>query len=238
MNPTRIAVVAFAALTGCASATRLPEADRLSLPKAFEGKLYYLRSSLNVMPFFADDSKRLVSPLPADSILLLQDSQGAPISPGAVESVLPMGSKVRVEKVELPTGLVVARRPLYTPRESPWVYLSLAGKPHGRPFVAVLRPGIASREEMLAALKDILSEDEPSLWLKNVAPEIRRAIEEKRLVAGMDADCVALAWGRPERIRHEVEAGVRVETWTWQLGKRTATLRDGKLSAATPTMTP
>ncbi|MBI5542973.1 MAG: hypothetical protein HY901_03735 [Deltaproteobacteria bacterium] len=225
---------ALAPLVGCAAASPLPDPDRHALLRSFEGKVLFLRTSLNVLPFFADDTRHLASPLHADSIHLLDDTKGVPIMPGAVVQVIPLGTKVRIEKVEFPTGLVVSRRPLYTPRDNPWVYLALPGFPRGRPFVVVLRQGMTTGDDYRAALNDLFSDDEPSLWMRNVSAEIRRAIEEKRLVAGMDAEQVMLSWGRPEHIRQTLEAGVRLETWTWPLKKRTATLRDGKLAAAAP----
>lgn len=240
MSPKRSSLALAPALAlllgGCASAQLLPEQDRAALAKQWEGRILYCRSSLNVLPFYADTTRRLVSPLPADSIHLLDDTQGAPILPGAVEQVLPLGTKVRLERIEYPTGLVRTRRPLYTPRDNTWVYLSLAGQPRGRPLVAVLRYKVSGREDFSAALTDLFSEDEPSLWLKNVPQDIRAAIEEKRLVSGMDTDAVALSWGRPELITQEVEGGVRLETWTWPLKKRTARFRDGKLASATPAL--
>lgn len=237
MLRTRLAALALAAalpLAGCASAPLLPENDRLALDREWENKVLYLRASLNVTPFFSDASKRLASPLHADSILLLVDTKGAPISPGEVESVVPMGTKVRIEKIEHPTGLTVTRRPLYTPRNNPWVWLALPGVARGRPYIVVLRHGMLTREDFRAALGDLFSEDEPSIWLKGATPEERQAVEEKRLVAGMGADLVVLSWGRPEKIQQDLDGGVKVETWTWPLGKRSATFRDGKLTAAVP----
>jgi hypothetical protein len=106
-----------------------------------------------------------------------------------------------------------------------------------------------TREEVLAALGDLFSEEEPSVWLKNVGPETRKAIEEKRVLAGMDRDQVALAWGRPERIRQDFEEVALEEArangevraprdWTWPLGERTATFQEGRLAAATPPLEP
>jgi hypothetical protein len=233
----RATLAALWALAGCAGAP-LPDADRPSLVRGWEGQTFYLRSSLNLMPFFGDASNRLASPLFPDSVLLLEDSKGAPIAPGPVEEVLPMGTRVRVDKVEFPSGLVVVRRPPNTPRHNPWVYLSVPGRAPGRPCVAVLRRNLASREEFLAAMNDLLSEDEPSLWLKNASPETRAAIERKALLPGMDADAVALSWGRPTQIKQELDQGVRVETWSWPLKKRQAVFREGKLTAATPELMP
>lgn len=243
---TALALLA-ASVAGCSTARTVPDADRHSLAAAWDGKVVYLRSSLNVLPFYADATKRLVSPLHADSILPATDARGAPVGPGPVESMLPMGTRVRVDKLEFPTGLVVARRPVGTPRESPWVFLSYAGAPRDRAFVAVLRASMTTREDALAALADLFSEEDPSAWLKNVAPETKKAIEEKRLVAGMDRDQVLLAWGRPERIRQDFETAaaqkegvgrpakyVMTETWTWPAGARSATFKEGRLTAAAP----
>ncbi|HEY3452161.1 MAG TPA: hypothetical protein VGK67_37805 [Myxococcales bacterium] len=237
-----------APLSGCATASTVPDADRHSLARAWDGKLVYLRSSVNVLPLFADGSRRLVSPLHPDSILLLADGRGAPVPPGPVESVVPMGSRVRIQKLEFPTGLVVTRRPPGTPREHPWVYLSFPGAAKDLGYVAVLRTAMTTREDVLAALGDLFSDEDPSLWLKSVSPEARRAIEEKRLLSGMDGEQVMASWGRPERTRQDSEAAadadadnplrvaryIRVETWTWPVGLRTATFRDGRLTASTP----
>lgn len=229
-------LLALPALAGCASASLLPDEERIELTRELEGRPMHLRASLHVLPFFSDTTRRLVSPLPPDSIELLVDPSGEPILPGQPEGLLPLGQKVRVEKVEFPTSLVVTRRPLYSPRTVPWIYLSVAGEPRGRPYVAVLRQGIKTRDEFLAAVDQILSPQDPSPELERYPAEVRAAIREKRLVRGMDAQAVTLAWGRPERIRQEWVEGVKSETWTWPLGKRHATLRDGRLSKAEPAL--
>ena len=251
MNRARpFALLLAAALCGCATARTVSEDDRHSLERAWDGKAAYLRSSLNVLPFFGEADKRLVSPLYPDSIQLPAGAAGAQaLLPGPVESVVPMGAQVRIEKLEFPTSLWASPRPLHTPRGCPWVYLSLPGVPRGQTYVAVLRASMTTREEVLAALGDLFSFDEPSLWLKNAGPETRKAIEEKRLLAGMDGEQVLLSWGRPERIRQDLESPacppdnascirspVRVETWTWPLGVRTATFKDGRLSSAQPAL--
>ena len=228
--------IALAALAGCASASLLPDEERIELTRSLEGSTLHLRASVHVMPFFSDGTRRLISPLPPDSIELLLDPSGVPILPGEPEGLLPLGSKVRVEKVEFPTSLVVTRRPLYSPRTVPWLYLSVVGEPRGRPYIAVLRQGIKTREEFLGAVDQILSAQDPSPVLDRYPPEIRAAIRAKRLEPGMDAQALALAWGRPEQIRQEWVEGVKSETWTWPLGKRQATLRDGRLTRASPSL--
>ncbi|MGI5864379.1 MAG: hypothetical protein ACOX6T_20330 [Myxococcales bacterium] len=228
--------VLFALAAGCASTSLLPDEDRIRLARDLEGKVLHLRASNHVMPFFTDSTRRLISPLPPDSIELLVDPSGQPILPGEPEGLLTLGSKVRVEKVEFPTSLVVTRRPLYSPRTVPWIYLSVVGQPHSRPFVAVLRQGIKTREEFVSAVDQILCEKDPTPNLEAYPPELRAAIRDKRLEPGMDAHAVTLAWGRPESIRQEWVEGVKSEVWTWPLGKRTAAFRDGKLVSAEPSL--
>lgn len=229
-------VVLFALAAGCASTSLLPDEDRVGLARDLEGKTLHLRASNHVMPFFTDSTRRLISPLPPDSIELLVDPSGHPILPGAPEDLLALGSKVRVEKVEFPTSLVVTRRPLYSPRTVPWLYLSVIGQPKSRPYVAVLRQGIKTREEFLSAVDQILCEKDPTPALDEYPPELRAAIREKRLEPGMDTHAATLAWGRPESIRQEWVEGVKSEVWTWPLGKRSATFRDGKLVNAAPAL--
>ena len=221
-------------LTACPSATLLPDDQRNQVTKDFEGKILFLKPATYVLPFFSVPESRLVSPLPPDSIHLLDDTKGEPILPGEPEAILKAGTRVRVEKLEFPTGFVVTKRPLYSPRTSPWLYLNVEGRPKGKATIVVLRPGIRSREEFVAAMDQLFHEEDPSAELSRIPPEFRAAIDEKRLVAGMDGESVLLAWGRPEKIHQEFVDGVKVESWTWPLGKRSTTLRDGKLADAVP----
>lgn len=227
-------LVTLSAVAGCASASLLPDEERIQLTREYEGKTAFLRASLHVLPFFSDTTRRLVSALPPDSIELLLDGSGAAILPGAPEGMLELGTRVRVERVEFPTSLVVTRRPLYSPRTQPWVYLSVVGGRPGRPFVAVLRQGIKTREEFLAAVDQLFSAEDPAAGLERYPPEIRAAVRAKRLAAGMDQAAVTLAWGRPEKIRQEWVAGARTETWIWPLGKRSSVFKDGTLTSFEP----
>ncbi len=82
-------LASWLALAGCSAARTVPDADRHSLARAWEGKLVYLRSSVNVLPFHADASRRLVTPLHLDSIVPVSDGQGRPVPVGPVEAVVP-----------------------------------------------------------------------------------------------------------------------------------------------------
>ncbi len=233
MRPYRLLCVA-AALSGCASAVLVPDDQRLSLERDLEGRAFFLRASAHVLPFFGDATRRLATLLPPDSVELIDDPSGQPILPGPTEGLLEIGTRVRIQKVEFPTSLAMARRPLYSPRPNPWVYFAVVGEPAGRPYVAVLRPQIKTREEFLAVFEQVFTEVNPEVDLARFAPDVRAALRQKRLVRGMETDAAKLAWGPPERIQQAYADGVKVETWTWPLGKRTAKFRDGKLIESVP----
>lgn len=222
-------------LASCASVPQLPDLDTTKLASDFRGKIVYLRSSLHVMPFFSDSSKKLASIYPPDSVELLNDTQGKVILPGPSAGLLPLGTMVRLEKVEFPSAWTMARRPLYSPRSNPWIYFSVVKK-NSPAYVAVLRLGIKNREEFYAEMNEFFSDDEPTPMLNRYPLEIRKAIEEKRLVPDMEPPAVAWAWGRPERIRKEYLGHTRekIEVWTWPLHKRTATFRNDKLIRSNP----
>lgn len=224
------------ALTGCASAVLIPDDQRISIARDLEGRALYLRGSLHVLPFFGDRARRLVSQLPPDSVELLDDTSGKPILPGPPEGLLELGTRVRIEKVEFPTSLAMARRPLYSPRPNPWVFFTVVGQPGERPYVAVLRPGIKTRDEFLAVFGQVFVERNPEDALARYPSDVRAALRQKRLLRGMDGDAAKLAWGPPERIHQEYVGGIKLETWTWPLQKRSATFRDGRLSEAVPAL--
>ena len=232
IGPLALAL-ATAAAAGCASASLLPEADRRPMAQRWEGRVVFLRSSLNVMPFFADPTRLLVSPYFPDSIHLVDDASGRPVSPGAVEGVLPLGTAVRVDRIEHATSLAMVRRAPGSPRECPWVYLAVAENRRERPYVAVLRRGLLTPEDFSAALNELFSDEDPTLWMQ-AAPETRRAVELKRLLAGMDRESVAQAWGPPATRRQEQEVGAVLEIWTWPLGARSASFKGGKLASSAP----
>jgi hypothetical protein len=219
---------------GCRTGLRIPLDQGRAIAAEFEGKTLYLRSSLNVMPFFGDPTRRLVSPWPADSARLLESGRGEPILPGPVERLLIQGSRARIDKVELPTAANIAMRPPVSPRDSPWVYLSVAGERLAPRLVAVLPKGARTREELLAAFDQLFCAISPDALLANQPAPVREAIRQKRLTLEMDCLAVELAWGRPERIHQEWVEGVRVEKWTWALGRRSASFRDGRLTGFTP----
>jgi hypothetical protein len=231
----------FASILACANATRsatlLPEADRVHAARHFDHQLAYLHVTSLVAPFFGEPRKRLLSPAFIDE-LRLEDDAGRPLVPKTTEKVLPAGTRVRIDRLEFPTGLdfpplgAVASRPKATPRSRPWVYLSAEGQPADHSLILVLRKDLGSFEDVTAELERYLS-PEPLDFVLGAYPEpIRRAIAERRVVTNMDPGAVEMAWGYPERRTIVFREQGRDETWTWPSGKRRVFFTAGRVTKA------
>jgi hypothetical protein len=220
--------------TGCASYTRMSPEDRASLDRSLTGPEaeQFLRVSSYVTPFFGDASKRLFTPYPPEDVGMLNDTSGKPINPGAVQATVPAGARVRITKVEFPTAWVVTERVLYTPRTWPWVYLTVEGAPPGPELVLVLPPNLQRPEDFRAELEKYLAPRELKTQLDAFPAPVRDAIREKRLVEGMPADAVRMAWGPPETVRRSLDGTSKNEDWAWPGGRRKALLTDGRLVRA------
>ncbi len=218
--------------TGCVTAqVAVPPGQVADLERALSGQARFLRVSMHATPFFGDATKRLVTPVPPELVRLLDDTSGKPINPGPIERTWPVGTAVRILKVEFPSNWVMAERVLYTPRTLVWVYLDVAGAPRkAPPSVLVLRPGLRTDQEVLAELDRHLTRDDPTPLLEGFSDAVREAIRAKAAVVDMPAAALEMAWGFPESKRIELIEGQRKETWRWGDGARTAVLLDGRVT--------
>src|SRR5919204_1082798 len=121
---------------GCVPRASVPDVERQRAAREFEGGRRFSKVALWVGPFFGDNTKLLVSDSPFSELDLLETTEGKTIAPPRPQRVLLPGAHVRIEKVEFPTGLIIARRVVMTPRYHPWVYLRAEVDP--RPLVVVL----------------------------------------------------------------------------------------------------
>jgi hypothetical protein len=228
----RLPVVLLTLLAwGCKSHTQIAPEDRASLDRTLTGPEAdrFLRLSLYVTPFFGDASKRLLTPYPPEDVLLLNDTQGNTVGPGAIEATLPVGARARIRKVEFPTSWVVAERILYTPRTWPWIYVEVEGAPKGPPLVLVLPPNLKTREEFLAEVGRYLAAQAPTAQLAAFTEPVREAIRQKKALTDMPAEALEMSWGYPESIRHTLQGTLRHEEWIYPGGRRHAFLTDGRL---------
>lgn len=221
-----VTVAALAlAVAGCAPLTVVPDAERARTHAALEGQPRWLRVSLAVSPLFGDRGRLLLLDAPPAEVDLLRGAGDAVIPPPAAERILPPGTAVRVEKVEFPTGLVIARRAVMSPRYHPWVYLRLPGEE--RPGILVLSHAAASADALVEEVDRVLTRDDPSRLLAALPPEQREAVGRRELLEGMSPRAVEMAWGVPEEVK--IDRPALTEEWAWPTGKRRAWFQDEKL---------
>jgi hypothetical protein len=218
-------IVLGLAAAGCAPITVVPDAERERTHAALEGQARWLRVALTASPLFGDHGKLLLLDAPAGEVDLLRATDGAVIPPPAVERILPPGTPVRVERVEFPTGMIIAIRAVMSPRYHPWLYLKASGEE--RPYVMVLSHASVSADAILAEVDRMLTRDDPSRALAALPPEQRDAIGRRELIEGMGPRAVEMAWGVPEKIR--IDRPAATAEWAWPTGKRRAWFQDEKL---------
>ena len=211
---------------GCFPRASVPEDERQRAGLELEGQRRFTKVAVNVGPFFGDATRLLVSDQPFAELDLLQTTSGDPIQPPRVLRVIPPGTVVTVEKVEFPTGWLIAKRVVMTPRYHPWVYLALEGEP--RPLVAVLPQTLASAEDVRVELERFLGTADPSPALKALPDAQRAAVLRKDVLEGMSPKAVEMAWGYPEK--KVIDRPARTEEWTWSDGKRRAWFASGELA--------
>ncbi len=226
----RAIVLMIIAGAGCFPRSSVPDTERQRASHELAGQRRFARVALYVGPFFGDASKRLVSDQPFQELDLLQTTEGNPIAPPRPERVLVPGTPLRIERVEFPTGWLIAKRVVMTPRYHPWVYLALDGEP--RPLVLVLPQTLASADDVRLELDRALGTSDPAPAYQALPDPERRAIAKKELVEGMAPQTVEMAWGYPEK--KVIDRPARTEEWTWPAGRRKASFQDGKLARWEP----
>jgi hypothetical protein len=217
-------------LVACVPPVEIPEEERARASRALEGRRYYLEVAASASPFFGDETKMLLSDQPSEELDLLETPGGEPILPPPAERVLLPGTRLTITQVEFPTGFVIARRMLHTPRYHPWIYLALEGET--RPLIIVLPQLIATTEEARAELGRLLSETDPGPEFRALPDAERAAISRKALTAGMSTRAVEMAWGFPAK--KVIDRPEETEAWTWAGGRRTAFFRGGRLMLSPP----
>jgi hypothetical protein len=194
----------------CASYTVVPDADRARIEQAHAGELVWLSQSVYVGAFYDDDRFRLVHPRRFEELTYLKDAEGLPIVPPSTREVIPAGTRVRIERIEWPTGEAVFRRPLYTPRYATWVYLRVCRDRGECTFERdhrhiLLAPGgtddAAAFEQWL---QTALTTQDPNPWLASLPVEQLHAIEQKRALPGMDEKALYASLGFADHLDRKV----------------------------------
>jgi hypothetical protein len=226
----RLLPVLCLAAAACFPRASVPEAERARASRELEGERRFVKVALFAGPFFGDNTKLLVSDSPFSELDLLQTTGGQPITPPEAQRVILPGATVRIEKVEFPTGFLIAKRVVMTPRYHPWVYLRMEGE--ARPLVVVLPQTLADADAVRLELERVLGTVDPSPALQALPPPQRSAVARKVPLEGMAPQALEMAWGYPEK--KVIDRPSNSEEWSWAEGRRRATFSEGKLASWRP----
>jgi hypothetical protein len=231
MRHAALAVVVILAV-GCPNYVVIPDDDRRHVEDNHTGELLFLRQSMYVGQFYDDDRYRLVHPRKFEELTYLLTVEGDPIPPPPAEDVIPAGTRVRVERIEWPTGDVVFRRPLYTPRYTTWLILRVARDrgpevtvERDQRHILLLPGGIDDADTFDLWLDASLTPEDPNPWLLSLPEEQQNAITLKRAVPGMTYEALTTALGFPDTLSRDVQNGVTREVAVF--GAVSVVLEDG-----------
>lgn len=232
MRAAMTSMLLMALSSGCPSYSVIPDGDREKLEGSHGGQLLFFRQSMYVGQFYDDDRFRLVHGRRFEELTYLRTVEGDAIPPGSAEGIIPAGTRVRVERIEWPTGETVFRRPLYTPRYTTWVVLRVAADrgpevtvEREQRHILLLPGGINDAESFDLWFDASLSEEDPNPWLLSLPEEQQNAIALKRAVVGMDYDALTAAMGFPDSITRDVVEGSTREVAVF--GAISVVLKDG-----------
>lgn len=217
----------------CACATSqvmVPPDQRAAVKRELEGQDRYLKLSFNATPFFGDATKRLLTAVSPAQVRLLDNPREEPINPGAVETIFPAGTQVRITSVDFPTALSQTERVLMTPRTQVWVFVDVAGTPKDAPpYVLVLRQQIKDDRELNTEVDRWLTREDPRARIASFGEPIVAAIAAKKPVLEMGPEALEMACGYPEKRVLAFDGDKKKETWVWPDGKQVV-LTDGRVT--------
>ncbi len=224
----RRSLLLLVALAACLPRTPISETDRRKAAEGLSGQLRFLRVAVYVGPFFGDRTKLLLSDVPGGG--LPEPAGGEPLRPDAGTEILLPGMPVRIRSLEFPTGMIIASRPVTTPRTHPWVFLEIPGR--DRPAVLVLSQAVSSSDDVRAEIDRVLATDDPGAAFRELPQAQREAIARKELSEGMGARALEMAWGYPEKKIIDRPSGS--EEWVWAGGRRRAFIQGERLARWEP----
>lgn len=208
--PLLVLLALVGATLGCPSYTVLSASDRKQVDRTRAGALLFLKQSMYVGTFYDDDRFELVHPRRFEELTYLQTIEGDPIPPPPATDILPAGTRVRVEKVEWPTGDAVFRRPLYTPRYTTWIVLRVAADrgsdvtvEREKRQILLLPAGITDAETFDMWFNASLTETDPNPWIVSLPDEQEAAIAQKKAVPGMTYEALTAALGFPDSVARD-----------------------------------
>ncbi|MBI5493790.1 MAG: hypothetical protein HY904_02120 [Deltaproteobacteria bacterium] len=204
-------VLAWLALApGCRSLPIAPAGVRDALDAKYAGGYFTLKQSMYFGPFWDAPDLVLLDARPFHSLSYLVVGS-RPVPPGTEHGIIPAGTRVRVEKVDLPSLGSMAGRPNLSPRYNGWLRVRVNRFDTSAPgfrdglHVLVLPLGLTDLGALEGAIQQLLGDDDAfKAWLDGRTPEMRAAIAEKRPRVGMLYEELVAALGPPDAMVSDV----------------------------------
>ncbi len=229
-------------LGGCRSYTAVTAEMCAALNEEHGGQELALKRSMYYGQFYDDSRYLLLSEWPFENTPHLPGMKGNPITPGNQAGIIPIGTKVRIVRLEFPDKDNFKRRMLFTPRYHPWAILELLTEDpffptKGKKLVLVLPMEIKTKEQVAEALSYHLGNfEEIRAYLVALDPSIKVALTHKEVVNGMSYQEVLTTLGKPLAVDDLVKEGITTRTMTY--GHLIVTLVDGLVTAIAPNKEP
>ncbi|MES2503266.1 MAG: hypothetical protein V4534_00125 [Myxococcota bacterium] len=177
LNGKWMIILGLLILNGCA-----PQLEQLpKAPKAKE-ETFWLKKSLYGGILYDDYRYRLLSPKPFDELRHLKTLGGDWILPPPSDEVVPFGTRVSIQKIEWPTGANIIKRPILTPRNLPWIYLTVAldrgsvTLNRDKTYILLVPEEIKTETALRAWLQTYLSKEDNNLWFLKLSPAQKKNI--------------------------------------------------------------
>lgn len=207
MTGTALALVVLLGTTACSQLRFFPAGVRPLLDAAYERNYYALRVSVYFGPFWDDPTLTLLDPRPFDELAYLTLPGGKPLTPGASRGIIPAGTRVRIQAMEMPTPGLILGRPNLSPRYNPWVRLwvnrfDTALEGFGDETYVLVLPATTDADTVKQWMDRLMGpEVEVRDWLAARTPDVRDAIAHKRARVGMTFEELTAALGQPDELK-------------------------------------
>jgi hypothetical protein len=196
-------------LAGCPSHLNMSEASQASIATQIKGQSLWLKQSLYGGPFYDDDRFRLAHARKFEELTYLRTPDGDIILPPPSDEIIGVGTRVKIEKIEWPTGMNIFKRPIFTPRHCPWLYLRVA-RDRGQVtmnrdhlYILLVPDQVHDDKSFREWLEGILSSQDTNNWLMNLDKNERDGVLKKQALVGMSSESLMAALGQPDQLRRE-----------------------------------
>lgn len=197
---------------------------------------YWLKSSLFAGRFYDDNQVVLIDCRPFSAIGDMLGLENSKLYPPDPNHIIPAGTLVEITAITYPTTKEKLKRPLYSPKDSIWVYFRVA-KERGKvtifrekTHVMIIPQTIQTEENLKIYFKNYLSLNDPNVWILKEPSYIRQAIWNKKPVIGMTKMQVEASLGPPLKKQFMKEHDEKEPQELWHYDEYFITIKGNRIN--------